>query len=123
MNTIRELHNEAMRLAQIARAARENNDLQLAKDLSSQAYKLEMRAAAYLSKSNASEPTRSILYLSAASLALQCEQSLIALQLAAEGLSGNPPHKTRQALIVLFEQIVTSIRGHLQSLPSLPPIP
>lgn len=121
VSTVHELHNEAMKLAQLAKVARANGQLQSAKDLSSQAYKLEFQAAARLSKNDASEPTRSILYLSAASLALQCEQSLIALQFAAEGLSGNPPYKIRQALIVLFEQIVTNIQERLQSQPSPQP--
>ena len=70
MNHIRKLHEEAMDLAEMAFVARLKGDLRRAAQLSRQAYEGEAQAARLMSEAGATEPTRSVLYRSAASLAL-----------------------------------------------------
>jgi hypothetical protein len=68
MSTVRELHDKAMHLAQLALLARQQGKLEEAKDLARQACVLETKAADMIPEDEDSEPTRSILYQSAASL-------------------------------------------------------
>src|SRR5690349_19711092 len=91
MSLIRDLHHQAVDLAGQALTARLNGDAQLAKNLARQALDFETRAANVLAIEYDSEPTRSVLYRSAASLAVQCEEYREAERLVAMGLAGNPP--------------------------------
>ena len=50
------------------------------------------------------EPTRSVLFRSAASLAIDCKEYLEAERLIGEGLAGNPPPDIRIELRELYEQ-------------------
>jgi hypothetical protein len=111
MRTVRDLHREAMALAQDAALYRERGDLDAARELSAQALPLEEQAAALVEKVLESEPTRSILYQSAASLALQAGEHATAQRLVAEGLSGYPPPRVEQDLKDLFEEI--NFESHL----------
>jgi hypothetical protein len=71
---IQELHTKAIEIADIAFIKKFNGLLDEAKTLFFQAYELE-KEAAYLSKTeNIGEPTISVLFKSAASLALNCDQ-------------------------------------------------
>ena len=63
-----------------------------------QAMKLEAKAAAMCPESAAAEPTRSILFRSAATLALQAEKLPKAIELAEAGLTGNPPDEIASEL-------------------------
>jgi hypothetical protein len=112
MSTVRELHREAMALAQRALIEREAGNAAVAEMLSAQALPIELSAARLVEKSVASEPTRSMLYLSAASLAFQAKDNATAQRLVAEGLSGYPPPKVEQDLKDLYEQI--NLSSHLQ---------
>jgi hypothetical protein len=60
-----------------------------------------------------SEPTRSILYLSAASLAYQGKQFEVARRFIARGLAGYPPPRLERELRSLFEQV--GFEEHLQT--------
>ena len=71
MKTVRELHDEAMRLANLAMVARHKQDWPQAEALARQSYEYELQAAELLAEGKESEPTRSILYRSSASLAYQ----------------------------------------------------
>lgn len=113
MSTIRELHNQAMRLAQLALVARNSNELEKAESLASDAWKLEADAADIVTEDQASEPTRSILYRSAASLAFQAKEYPIAQRLIAKGLAGYPPPTIEQELHDLYEQL--NYERHLQT--------
>jgi len=112
MSNVRELHNEAMKLAQLAMVAHHEGNLEKTTTLAYQAYEYESQAADLIPHHASSEPTRSILYLSAASLAYQCKELHAAQRLVAQGLSGYPPSKTEQDLKNLYEQIEFQL--HLQ---------
>ncbi len=112
MSTVRELHNQAMQLAQQALLARQSGDFERAEILARQALPIEVQAAERITKTLESEPTRSILYRSAASLAYQSNDFAKAQRLVAEGLAGNPPPRVEQELKDLFEQI--NFANHLQ---------
>ena len=112
MSTVRELHQQAMELAQEALIRRERRDLDAARELAARALPLEIRAAGLVEKVKESEPTRSILYRGAASLAFQAGDYATAQRLVAEGLSGFPPPRVEQELKDIFEEI--NFESHLQ---------
>lgn len=105
MSDVRELHNQAMALAEKASVAKLNGELQRANDLLLQAYKNELEAANLLRDISSPEPTRSILYRSAASLAIDCNELREAERLISIGLSGNPPSDIAEELRDLFERV------------------
>lgn len=87
MNEVNELHQQAMKLAEQAFRARRQNDAITARSLARQAYELEQQAAMLAQ----TEPTRSVLHRSAATLALNCGEYREAERLAASALGGSPP--------------------------------
>lgn len=105
MTTVRELHDGATELAQQAMVARHQGRAEEAQDLTHRAFEYELGAAKLVPDGESSEPTRSILYLSAASLAYQCKNLQATQRLIAEGLSGYPPPKVEQDLKDLLEQV------------------
>ncbi|MEW6351189.1 MAG: hypothetical protein AB1646_19195 [Thermodesulfobacteriota bacterium] len=105
MSKVRELHDEAMRLAHLALIARRETNEQEAETLAAQACRLESEAAGLIPEEEASEPTRSILYRSSASLAYQAKDLVLARRLVAKGLSGYPPPQVERELKDLFEQV------------------
>jgi hypothetical protein len=105
MATVRELHKEAMRLAQLALIARNSGDLAQAEGIAHQAYQYEAQAAYSVPEGKTSEPTRSILFRSAASLAYQCKEFDTAQRLIAEGLTGYPPEQVEKELKDLYSQV------------------
>ncbi|MBD3309541.1 hypothetical protein GF348_24390 [candidate division KSB3 bacterium] len=113
MTTVRELHDRATELAQIALVARQEGRVEEATGLARQALEYETRAARLIPDEESSEPTRSILYLSAASLAYQSKDLRAAQRLVAEGLSGYPPPKVEQDLKDLLAQI--DFEHHLEA--------
>ena len=112
MSTVRELHDKAMNLAHLAVVARHNQEWERAELLARQAYECESQAAELIPEQQTSEPTRSILYRSAASLAYQCKEFAVAQRLIAKGLSGYPLPQVEQELKDLYEQI--NFERHLQ---------
>jgi len=105
VTTVRALHNMAMELAQSAMVARFQGNIQEARHYARKAFPYEAKAARHLAKNEASEPSRSILYLSAASLAYQASNYENARDLVAEGLSGYPYSETEYELRQLLDQI------------------
>jgi hypothetical protein len=91
MNEVTVLHERAMDLAGLANTSRRSGDKEAATNYFRQAMELEASSADKLLANLAAEPSRSILYRSAASLALECLDLPRAEQLAARGLMGNPP--------------------------------
>lgn len=104
-----------MALAQRAYLAREANEGEEAARLAAEALGLELGAAELVTKAPESEPTRSILYLSAASLARQAGDLLQARRLAAEGLAGYPPPRTERELLDVLVEIAAESRRELVS--------
>lgn len=104
MNTVRELHNEASLLGQLAMTARDN-DPQRATRLARRAYEFELKALALLSDDESAGITSSVLLLAAASLAYQCAEYKEALRLIVRGLAGCPPAIIYRDLLNLSGQI------------------
>lgn len=105
MSQVRELHDKAMDLAEKASVAKLSGDLEQADALLRQAYENELEAARLLEDTSSPEPTRSILFRSAASLAIDCNALREAEKLIAIGLSGNPPSDIADELRDLFERV------------------
>jgi len=99
------LHEAAMDFADKGVLERIKGHDQLALGYFRQAFENERQAASTLVKKLDVEPTRSILYRSAASLALECNEIREAERLAAEGLSGNPPEEIAAELRAIFEEV------------------
>jgi len=116
MNKVQELHEQAMMLSDQAMVARHHGDIERAITLSYQAFEYESRAAALVTDEKASEPTRSILYCSAASLAYDAQKLWEAQQLIVEGLSGYPSPRIKQALKSLYEKINVELQKKVKNL-------
>jgi|SRR5947209_2794117 len=82
------LHRSAMERTQEAVLAQ---DPERARELFCKALELERKAAESWAETRNEEPTRSILYRSAASLAWSCQDYPEAERLARKGLEGEPP--------------------------------
>ena len=105
MSQIEELHKEGMHLAEMAIVAKLKGDLERANQLFRQAYENEAQAARLIPDEPSAEPTRSILYRSAASLAIDCNEFREAERLIARGLAGNPPEEIAIELRDLFDKV------------------
>jgi len=105
MSTVKELHDKAMLLLQEAIALRHNGDDYKAEKKYKDAFILESKAADLVSQKQNCEPTRSILYRSAASLAYQAGDFNNSLNLIGKCLSGNPTPKIKDEVRVLYENI------------------
>lgn len=88
---VRDTHRAAMRYAEQAKLASQGVRGGDASDLMRRAFELEREAAQLLLQAFDEEPTRSVLYRSAATLALECGELAEAKRLAYQGLAGNPP--------------------------------
>ena len=113
MSKVRELHNKAMVLNQKALVTRHAGDESSARAFLINAMELETQAADLIKLDRANEPTRSILYKSAASLALDAGEYAEALRLLAQGLSGFPPPQIIQELKNLYDQL--NFESHLHA--------
>lgn len=91
MSQVRELHRKAMSLLDAANVARMRGDEEQARELQRRAFETEKQAAEQLADAYEHEPTRSILFRSAATLALDCGDYHEAERLAEAGLAGSPP--------------------------------
>jgi hypothetical protein len=96
------IHEAAMELA---RQAFSDRDKLGSRELFQGAMEKERRAADIWAETEGLEPTRSILYRSAASLAWNCENYPEVKRLAAEGLSGAPPSRIAGELRELLEMV------------------
>lgn len=105
MKSINELHEVAMDLADQAFIARRRGDVDAANTLSKKAYEQELKAAEVLRDDLSAEPSRSVLYRSAASLAMECGEMREAERLISIALVGNPPHEIAEELRNLLEQV------------------
>jgi len=106
-----------MSLLDEANVARMRGDNEQSRTLWRQAFETEREAAELLTEAHEHEPTRSILFRSAATLALDCGEPSEAERLAAIGLSGNPPEAIAQELRAIEEEARTRERTFLSSAP------
>jgi hypothetical protein len=98
MKTIKAIHREAMEQTDLALAARRQGDEATASSHFRRAYELELEAASSFANRPSDEPTRSILYRSAATLALDCNLIAEAEKLICTALVGNPPDAVAEEL-------------------------
>jgi len=106
MKDIRTLHNEAMDLALKGDiAAKDNPNGSESIALYTEAFEKEREAALLADFMQNPEPGLSILYRSAASLAVQCGRYREAEQLCAKALSGNPTEEIARELRQLLQNI------------------
>lgn len=100
--TVSESHNIAMELADLAFSAYRKFKLSKARWLFESAMNFEAHAAQQLEPTKETEPTRSILFRSAASLALNAGMPYAQEQLVHEGLRGYPPREIKEELMDLI---------------------
>ncbi len=97
-------HDKAMNLSQDALVLQLGGQKGFV-ELYAQAFEYEQQAAMQFFDALDKEPTRSVLFRSAASLAIKCNQFSEAERLIEIGLSGNPPKMIATELKALQEQI------------------
>jgi len=105
MRRVNELHNEAMTLADLAEQAKRTGQLDRYLELTREALQKESEAAWTLAGDSSLEPSRSVLFRSAATLAIECKEIRTAEQLIASALSGNPPSEIAEELRNLLEDV------------------
>lgn len=113
MDKITEAHRKAMSLLGVAFSEKAKGNQKKASELFLMALEREKEAASLVFNKYELEPTRSILYRSAASIALQCNELREAEKLIAHALSGNPPDEIAEELRDLLEQV--NFKRHLDT--------
>jgi len=115
MKEVTKIHREAMKLAEEALLAKQKANLDLWMKLTREAFEKEREAAELLKNECEYEPTRSVLYRSAASLALDCGEIREAEKLISLALIGQPPEEIAEELRDLLEKVYferhLSLRG------------
>lgn len=107
MSTVLELHNKATELDGYAYVARLRGNFEEAREYARKALPYETQAAEMLTDDIDAEPSRSVLFRSAASLAMQCEEWAEAERLIQLGLSDKPPKVIAGELRELLEEVHT----------------
>jgi hypothetical protein len=105
MKEVNSLHQKAMEVADQAAAARLAGAMDDYKRLTVEALNLEIEAAKTFAAESDLEPTRSVLFRSAATLAVECQELRIAEQLISTALAGNPPLEIADELRDLLEDV------------------
>jgi hypothetical protein len=105
MSRIKDLHHEAMRLADQASDLRRRGEEPEANTRLRQALEHERQAAELAAGDLTLEPTRSVLHRSAATLAWQCGEYREAERLISTALSGTPPETIAEELRDLLLQV------------------
>ncbi|MFZ5518702.1 MAG: hypothetical protein ACOY90_18880 [Candidatus Zhuqueibacterota bacterium] len=105
MSTVDELHPIAIDLAEQAFLFRRKGNENKAKELFLEALKIEQQAAFLLPPIQESEPSRSILFRSASSIAYNAGNYEKADWLISNGLAGFPPIEIKEELKNLYEDV------------------
>ncbi len=105
-----ELHDKAMLFDDKAFAAEKEGQIDKAKEYHKKAFEFEKKAAMILISNLEIEPTRSVLFRSAAWLAYNAGEYREAELMAAYGLSGNPPKMIMDELREVMEEILAKIK-------------
>lgn len=116
MPNVNDLHQKAMSLVDEAHLARLNGLERDCLELTEAAFNFEAEAAWALSGELELEPTRSVLFRSAASLALEIGKSREAERLISAALAGTPPDEIANELRDLLEDVYFA--RHLDQLTS-----
>lgn len=100
---VNQLHDQAMNFVEEAYLAKRAKDMTQAKKFWQKAFELEKEAAMQLANDYDIEPTRSVLFKGAASLALNVENYREVERMVGLGLAGNPPVPIYQELHELLD--------------------
>ena len=103
------VHEQAMDWADKAQSARRDRDEDAYTKYMKKAFELEKQAALMI-QSKESEPTRSVLHRSAASLAYKCKMYREAERLVSRALAGNPPREIMGELRRLNRKVLLELR-------------
>lgn len=107
MASYKDIHNKAMDLAFFGDREMNAGNEQKAKELYHEAFEAEREAAFTAQDNGTPEPGLSILFRSAASLALQCKEYREAERIIAHALAGNPTNEIaaelRELLLDVYE--------------------
>jgi uncharacterized protein (UPF0297 family) len=95
---VNQLHEQAMDIAEEMYFAQRKKDAAAVKEWAKSAFDLEQKAAMLLVNDYDIEPTRSVLFKSAACLAINAEMYQTAEQMIGFALSGTPPYEIRNEL-------------------------
>lgn len=106
------LHQQALAWADQAYIARRKGQLEASVELTRKALGYEIEAAKRLPPVAGSEPTRSVLYLAAASLAWQAGDYALALELTAQGRTPWTPAN----VLAELDALERSVRLALQTI-------
>jgi hypothetical protein len=111
MNHFNEARNAASLYIQEAIVAEHvQGDKQASLRFTELAFEAEKQAAFFLLSKFDNEPMRSLVFRSAASLALQCKRYLEAKKMVHQGLAGNPPDDIAAQLIAVYEMVEKEMR-------------
>jgi len=102
---MKDLHRQAMQEADLAHAARREGRGDAAREQFEKAYRLERAAAEQLLTRFDTEPSRSVLFRSAGTLAMEARRFIEAEQMVCMALAGTPPNNIAEELRDLYEQI------------------
>jgi hypothetical protein len=105
MSTAKELHRQAMVQADLWHTAAREGNAEAAAALLLEAFHLERSAAEQLTTRYDAEPSRSILFRSAATLAIRAQMFSEAEQMICLALAGTPQAEVAEELRDLFEQV------------------
>jgi len=105
MKRVKSLHNKAIEIAELAFKLKREGKIDRSVKEFSKAFKIEREAADLIPIDKKNEPSRSILYRSAGSLALNANLFIEAEKMVANGLLGFPPKEIADELRDLFDQI------------------
>ena len=102
---IQELHTRAMELADQADLQKRQGNVDNALHLYEQSFEVEREAACQAQQHHVGEPTESVLFRSAASLAYSIKNYREAERLICMGLAGNPPAEIAEELRSLYDAV------------------
>ncbi|MBR6276857.1 MAG: hypothetical protein IKR31_08025 [Prevotella sp.] len=105
MMDIQKFHNNAMELADKADYLKMQGNVDEAKAVYRQSFEAERDAALMAHQQKLGEPTESVLFRSAASLAYTIGDYREAERLACQGLAGNPPAEIAEELRSLYDAV------------------
>lgn len=114
--TIQDLHKKALEIVDVAFINNFNGNEDIAIAKFKEALDFEKKAAFLAKQENIGEPSESILFRSAAAIALNAKEFRIAEKLVAFGLSGDPPFEIAEELRNLLEDIHFNRHLNLQGI-------
>ena len=102
---IQELHSKAMALADQADVLKREKKVEEAQSFYTKSFEAERQAALEAHSQQVGEPTESVLFRSAATLAYTIKKYREAERLICMGLAGNPPSEIAEELRSLYDTV------------------